>query len=521
MNYTDQEKEMQKKKLEEFQIINKRSLENMKPRKFTEYFKDSEYVNQVLAKDKKINKILQEAKIFAHKKKEFKETVLENTNKTQKEILKKEYENSLIQTFRENKNKQTNTNYKDADKFEKKITYVRYADDWIIFVRGTKEDAEKVKNLAATFLKEKLELTLSLEKTKITDLYREKAKFLGFEIFYQKNKLRKEVNKGAEGKTIQRFGLINFHPDTERLENRFLLKKYITKIGFPKEVGFLTVLQDHEIITKYNQFMIALGNYYIRQIKYPSRLGRWIYILYYSCIKTLAAKHKTSTKKIIKTYGHLDLSNPKLNRKKPKATDLRIIANYNYNKQKKWSVLLNYKEVMFLLKKIKDKYTEEKLNSLPHSLVREADMLTLHKVNFRTAFKETSFCAICGKKEKSLHSHHIKPLKWKKNQKIKGYKGFDKIVAALGRKQIPVCAKCHQKIHAGKYNNIELNELYDIRLVAPEGIRKLNTTNPPNGQKPINPSQKLIQIKEKNIEVDEINKTYLNRELKKNLTSQL
>jgi hypothetical protein len=73
---------------------------------------------------------------------------------------------------------------------------VRYADDWIIFIRDTKEDAMKVKDLAAKFLLDKLGLTLSLDKTKIIDLYKDKAKFLGFEIFYQKNKLNKTVDKG-------------------------------------------------------------------------------------------------------------------------------------------------------------------------------------------------------------------------------------------------------------------------------------------------------------------------------------
>jgi hypothetical protein len=193
-----------------------------------------------------------------------------------------------------------------------------------------------VKELAAKFLKEKLGLTLSENKTKITDLYKNKANFLGFEIFYQRNKLNRKVNKGSESlaSITQRFGTMQFHPDVDRLEKRFILKKYMTKNGFPKEVGFLTALQDHEIIIKYNQFMLGLGNYYIRQIAYPSALCRWFYILYYSCIKTLATKHKTTVKDIIKTYGHLDLSNPTVNRLKPAATDLRIIANYKKKQQK-------------------------------------------------------------------------------------------------------------------------------------------------------------------------------------------
>jgi retron-type reverse transcriptase len=507
-------------RLKEFQEVHNRDLKEMPIRRFVEFYRDfCPYTTQVLNQKhpdikKAADQTLKANKLYiAPKSKEigekYRDTVLQNTTLEEKEILKEEYENYLKSIFLENRKEQKTTKYLNPASLKKKLTYVRYADDWIIFVRGEKTDADKVKELAAKFLKEKLGLTLSENKTKITDLYKNKANFLGFEIFYQRNKLNKKVNKGSDSLApiTQRFGTMQFLPDVDRLKKRFILKKYMTKNDSPKEVGFLTVLQDHEIITKYNQFMLGLGNYYIRQIAYPSALCRWFYILYYSCIKTLATKHKTTVKDIIKTYGHLDLSNPTVNKLKPAATDLRIIADYKRNNKKQYVVLLNYKEIMFQLQKIKDKYIEEKKNNLPHQLVREADMLTLHKVNLRTAFKETSLCAVCGKKEKTLHNHHIKHLKWKKNPNIKGYKGFDKIVAALGRKQIPVCIDCHQKIHAGKYNGMALNEIYDVRLVAPEGLLKFSTQNP------INPSQNLNQKKEEKIIIDEYHKTYLNREL--------
>ena len=266
--------------------------------------------------------------------------------------------------------------------------------------------------------------------------------------------------------------------------------------------------------------MVGFGNYYIRQIKYPSRLNRWLYILYYSCIKTLATKHKTTTKDIINTYGSLDLSNPRLKKNKPRAADQRIIAKYIYNQEPKFAILLNYNQIMCQLTKIKEKYIEEKKNDLPHELVREIDMLTLHKVNFRTAFKETSFCAICGKQEKSLHNHHIRPLKIRKGDPIhKGYKGFDKVIAALGRKQIPVCGQCHANIHSGKYNGIGLDELYDVRLVASEGLLKLPTPTPNPKSTKINlpnPSRPLSKVShtEEDVIVDEEKKNLLQQRVK-------
>lgn len=507
-------------KLKKFQLLN-RDLEKMNVGQFCIVAMESKVINTTLQNNPtfveqmgEYKKLSPEAKIRGkmNKQYELRETILQNITEEQKEILKREFETKQQQIILENKIKQKQLPSIDPKKIEKKIAYVRYADDWIIFVRGTHEDAEQIKNKASIFLQTQLSLTLSQDKTKITNLYKEKARFLGFELFYQQNKLVKTTQR-KETLTTQRFGNMVVQPDKERLETRFIQKKYMDADGSPKEVGFLTVLKDHEIITKYNQFMMGIGNYYIRQISYPSKVGRWLYILYYSCIKTLAAKHKTTTKKIIQKYGYLDISTPTINWKKPKATDLRVIAKYTYNGETKYSTLYNYKEMIFLLTKLRNKYKEEKFKKLPHEKVREADMLALHKVNLRTSFKETSFCAICGKKEKSLHNHHIQHLK-KKNGRYEGYKGFDKVVASLGRKQIPVCSECHHKIHNGQYDGTSLQEINDIRLVAPEVLLSYKTHKPNENPKPSKKTSKNEII------INEERKTYLNKELKNYLLSK-
>jgi len=61
------------------------------------------------------------------------------------------------------------------------LKYVRYADDWIIGIWGKKKAASELKTELRGFL-EKLKLTLSEEKTLITNAKSNKAKFLGTEI---------------------------------------------------------------------------------------------------------------------------------------------------------------------------------------------------------------------------------------------------------------------------------------------------------------------------------------------------
>jgi hypothetical protein len=61
----------------------------------------------------------------------------------------------------------------------RRLTFVRYADDWIIGIRGSREETVNILNRCFIFLKEQLKLDLSLEKTKITNLGKEKVSFLG------------------------------------------------------------------------------------------------------------------------------------------------------------------------------------------------------------------------------------------------------------------------------------------------------------------------------------------------------
>jgi hypothetical protein len=55
---------------------------------------------------------------------------------------------------------------------------VRYADDWLMGIWGSKNQAKEIKEKIRSFL-ETLKLELSVEKTLITNARSEKAKFLG------------------------------------------------------------------------------------------------------------------------------------------------------------------------------------------------------------------------------------------------------------------------------------------------------------------------------------------------------
>lgn len=437
----------------------------------------------------------------------FKTYVLGRLSPTEKVNLLTEYKQFLLRAKQAASQIISNTTYLESKPV--KISYIRYADDWVIFTSGDWKTAETIKFTVAQFLKDSLKLTLSLEKTRITDLRTSKVQFLGFEIYFPTNPHLIHTSKGS----TQRFRSLQIHPDTQRLESRYLLRGYVDKEFRPREVGFLTVLTDHEIIRKFNQFMIGVCNYYIITINYPSRLNRWIYYNYYCCLKTLATKHRLSVGKVIKKYGFKDISNPNLNWFKPHASDLRIAVKYHFNNEERWEVLLNYKEVMCKVMKLREPEPQSGARIVGAPTI---DFLTLNKVNFRTRFKSETMCAVCNSPSYALH--HIKPLKHRGGRFV-GHKGFDKVVAALGRKQIPVCKVCHNNIHTGKYDGLSLDDLYDIRLVAPESLLRFsNSPSRPTG----NQSSKSSKgTKEKNSEklpppfvIDEQAKTYFSDSLK-------
>lgn len=64
----------------------------------------------------------------------------------------------------------------------RRLYYVRYADDWIIAIRGSRTETQDILDRIKEFLKVHLKLNLSEEKTLITRPQKEKALFLGTHI---------------------------------------------------------------------------------------------------------------------------------------------------------------------------------------------------------------------------------------------------------------------------------------------------------------------------------------------------
>ena len=84
----------------------------------------------------------------------------------------------------------------EMDEEYRRLKYVRYADDFLIGVVGSHEECGQIKANITQFMKDKLKLELSAEKTLITQA-QEKAKFLGYEITVRNSKATKRDKNGV------------------------------------------------------------------------------------------------------------------------------------------------------------------------------------------------------------------------------------------------------------------------------------------------------------------------------------
>lgn len=143
----------------------------------------------------------------------------------------------------------------------KKLVYVRYADDWIIGIRGSYTDAKNILGRINVFLKEELGLNLSLEKTLITNAQNDKAIFIGTTLgrgSHTTFSLSKSGHIKRNSKEIRLEAPLD--RINKKLKEAGFLSKQQEKIPLPR---FLWLHNNKDVIlTLYNSVYRGLINYY-------------------------------------------------------------------------------------------------------------------------------------------------------------------------------------------------------------------------------------------------------------------
>ena len=195
-----------------------------------------------------------------------------------------------------------------SDAGYKRITYCRYADDFLIGIIGSKADAVKVKQDIKAFLEKELHLDLSEEKTLITHST-EKARFLGYDVTL--NGYKNEFRKYKNARRREHAGTVRLYlPKDKWIKS--LMEKGILHITtdvngqekwVPVARSSFVNRAPVEIIGTYNAEIRGMYNYYSLASN-VSVMQKYRYVMEYSMYKTLACKYNCSMTKIKCKYTH-------------------------------------------------------------------------------------------------------------------------------------------------------------------------------------------------------------------------
>ena len=303
------------------------------------------------------------------------------------------------------------------DPSDKKIVYVRYADDFLIGINGTKEDCIKIKNELKQYLLKELNLELSDEKTKITHSS-EKARFLGYDISIRRNSQLKRRSDGVVQRTLNNTVSLTI-PLQEKIE-AFVIKNNIARINKDGKLesihrNVLLANTDLEIVDTYNAQTRGICNYYSMAGNF-NKLDLFVYLMEYSCLKTLASKHQMSMSKVRDKYRY----------------GKTWAIPYETKKEKKYMPIVLFKNL-----KRKSGYKDD------------VDKIVQKFYGFNQLEKrlKANKCELCGKENGEYEIHHVNKLK-----NLKGKQMWEKVMLARKRKTLVLCKECHYKIHGRKLN---------------------------------------------------------------------
>jgi group II intron reverse transcriptase/maturase len=314
-----------------------------------------------------------------------------------------------------------------------RVKYIRYCDDWIIGICGSRALAEQVKEDIKTFLAEQLHLTLSEDKTHITHGRNGQAKFLGTLITIGRGGQQRVVKTtNGSGRTIKRRSTgweIVMTAPIDNLIRRLHNRGFCTATGESTTKLGWTNLDPEQIVSLYSGINRGIQNYY-RFADNFGHLSRIQHILRFSLARTFAAKFRISVRQVFVRYG----KNITVKVKAQDSKRDRFVSFYrNRNWQKKRNAFVT--------------------NGRTIDLVRMA-------IRMRTRSKLGKPCCICGSLE-GVEMHHVRHIRKMGQKKATGFKA---IMNALNRKQLPTCKSCHAKIHRGEYDGMSLKDLmYDPR----------------------------------------------------------
>ena len=335
----------------------------------------------------------------------------------------------------------------------KEVTCVRYADDFKLFVKNY-QDAKKLYYAVEGWLKARLGLDISPEKSKIVNLKKSYSEFLGFRI--------KAVKRTGDHKEKY---VVRSHIKDKSLEKiSENLNRLIHKIEFPGPGK----RSEHAAVTRYNSYVLGVHNYYSMATMVSHDLRK----LAFSVQKSLKARlrERVKTAKEVKKrklgYAIPDY----IKERYGTSQQLRFVNGYAL-------APIGYIKHSYpkMKKRVINSYTLEGRKQIHKSLDKSIDTETMHylmrnPIPYRSAAyndnrislycAQYGKCAITGEKlyAWNIHCHHKRP------KYLGGTDDYSNLVI--------VSADVHRLIHATDPNVIR--KYLEKLSLDPKQLKKLN-----------------------------------------------
>lgn len=306
----------------------------------------------------------------------------------------------------------------DMDENFRRMRYVRYADDFLIGVIGSKDDCVKAKEDIKNYLLETLRLELSDEKTLITNSS-DKAKFLGYEITIRRSEKTRKDNRGVTRRSLNHRTVLLLPMEVMRKKLLdYGAMKIIVENGKEKWQStsrpFLRNNDDLEILNRYNSEIRGIYNYYCLANN-CNILNSFYYHMKESMFKTFSSKYESTVRKIIRKYTRDKIFRVQYEDNRGKIKE-RTLYHGGFRQQK-------------------------------HARLDFADNLPSYRATQSTSLMarlKARECEYCGATD-NLQMFHVRKLK-----NLEGKQEWERFMIARKRKTIAVCNNCYRKIHGNK-----------------------------------------------------------------------
>jgi group II intron reverse transcriptase/maturase len=300
----------------------------------------------------------------------------------------------------------------------RRMYFWRYADDFLVGINGSKEEAKALKRWLTTYLKEELQLELSAEKTLITHA-ENRVRFLGYDIKRGDGKRRVRIHK-SQGVGVQRTCQQQLQLLMPRAKCEAFAQEYGQRQGWQgRSRNKLIRLSELEILMTYNAEIRGFLNYYALADNVASLTDPILWLTTTSFLKTVAAKRQSTLVKVARSLkrgpNHYVAPHQKGNGNSKEYT---LIASARQIEQKK----ITYGEV------------DLKPNTWLYRRQTELGQRL-----------RAQQCEWCGTRQGPIEVHHVRKLK-----DLKGKDAWERQMIARQRKTMVLCKECHVELHAGR-----------------------------------------------------------------------